>query len=85
MAETVEGFGELAASGFVGLLGVGNHWARRVERAQALALGAELPGYEVLQYHHSYLRQRSDPPGRWMVRPGGKRRAAELCALVTGD
>jgi aryl-alcohol dehydrogenase-like predicted oxidoreductase len=27
LAETVEGFGELVASGLVGLLGVSNHWA----------------------------------------------------------
>ena len=67
LAETVEGFAELVASGFVGLLGVSNHWAWRVERARALALEAGLPGYEVLQYHHTYLRQRSDLPGRRSV------------------
>ena len=42
-----------------------NHWAWRVERARALAASAGLPGYEVLQYHHTYLRQRGDLPGRW--------------------
>jgi aryl-alcohol dehydrogenase-like predicted oxidoreductase len=65
LSETVEGFAELVASGFVGLLGVSNHWAWRVERARALASGSGLPGYEVLQYCHTYLRQRADSPGRW--------------------
>jgi len=67
LAETVEGFAELVASGFVGLLGVSNHWAWRVERARALALVAGLPGYEVLQYQYSYLRPRADMPGRRSV------------------
>jgi aryl-alcohol dehydrogenase-like predicted oxidoreductase len=65
LAETVEGFAELAASGLVGLLGVSNHWAWQVERARALAGAAGVPGYEVLQYQHSYLRPRSDMPGSW--------------------
>ncbi len=51
------------AEGTVGLLGVSNHAAWRVERARALATGAGLPGYEVLQYEHSYLRPRTDIPG----------------------
>jgi aryl-alcohol dehydrogenase-like predicted oxidoreductase len=63
LQETVEGFAELVADGTVGLLGVSNHWAWRVERARSLAAAAGLPGYEVLQYHHSYLRQRTDLPG----------------------
>jgi aryl-alcohol dehydrogenase-like predicted oxidoreductase len=67
LSETVEGFAELVASGLVGLLGVSNHWAWRVERARSLALGAGRPGYEVLQYHHTYLRQRGDLPGRRSV------------------
>jgi aryl-alcohol dehydrogenase-like predicted oxidoreductase len=49
--------------GSVGLLGVSNHWAWRVERARGLAAAAGLPGYEVLQYQHSYLRPRTDLPG----------------------
>ncbi|MER6420073.1 aldo/keto reductase [Streptomyces sp. NPDC001137] len=60
--ETVEGFAELVAEGTVGLLGVSNQAAWRVERARALAAAAGLPGYEVLQYAHSYLRPRSDVP-----------------------
>lgn len=62
MQEVVESFAELVAEGTVGLLGVSNHWAWRVERARTLAATAGLPGYEVLQYHHSYLRRRTDLP-----------------------
>jgi aryl-alcohol dehydrogenase-like predicted oxidoreductase len=62
--ETVAGFAELVAEGTVGLLGASNHWAWRVERARAIAAAAGLPGFEVLQYHHSYLRPRTDLPGR---------------------
>jgi aryl-alcohol dehydrogenase-like predicted oxidoreductase len=51
------------AEGTVGLLGVSNHWAWQVERARNLAATAGLPGYEVLQYQHSYLRPRTDLPG----------------------
>ncbi|MEU3998994.1 aldo/keto reductase [Streptomyces fungicidicus] len=61
--ETVEGFGALVAEGAVGLLGVSNQAVWRVERARALAAAAGLPGYEVLQYQHSYLRSRTDVPG----------------------
>ena len=63
MAETVEAFAELVAEDTVGLLGVSNHWAWQVERARNLAAAAGLPGYEVLQYQHSYLRPRTDLPG----------------------
>jgi aryl-alcohol dehydrogenase-like predicted oxidoreductase len=62
LQETVEAFAGLVAEGTVGLLGVSNHWAWRVERARTLASAARLPGYEVLQYHHSYLRRRTDRP-----------------------
>jgi aryl-alcohol dehydrogenase-like predicted oxidoreductase len=48
----------------VGLLGASNHWSWRVERARNLAALAGLPGYEVLQYHYSYLRHRTDFPER---------------------
>ena len=63
LTETVEAFAGLVAEGAVGLLGVSNHWAWRVERARQLAAAAGLPGYEVLQYQHSYLRPRTDLPG----------------------
>jgi aryl-alcohol dehydrogenase-like predicted oxidoreductase len=63
LAETVEAFAALVAEGTVGLLGVSNHWVWQVERARALAAAAGLPGYEVLQYQHSYLRPRTDLPG----------------------
>lgn len=62
LRETVEGFAELVAEGTVGILGVSNHAAWRVERARALAAAAGLPGYEFLQYQHSYLRPRTDVP-----------------------
>ena len=62
--ETVGAFGELVASGEVGLLGVSNHWSWRVERARSVAVALGVPGYEVLQYHYSYLRPRADLPGR---------------------
>ncbi|MFI9168930.1 aldo/keto reductase [Streptomyces lincolnensis] len=62
LRETVEGFADLVAEGTVGLLGVSNHAVWRVERARALAAAAGLPGYEVLQYEHSYLRPRTDIP-----------------------
>jgi aryl-alcohol dehydrogenase-like predicted oxidoreductase len=62
LRETVEGFAELVAEGTVGLLGVSNHAVWRVERARAVAAAAGLPGYEVLQYQHSYLRPRFDVP-----------------------
>ncbi|KUL24301.1 aldo/keto reductase [Streptomyces regalis] len=62
LQETVEGFAELVGEGTVGLLGVSNHAAWRVERARALAAAAGLPGYEVLQYAHSHLRPRLDVP-----------------------
>ncbi|MFE7168338.1 aldo/keto reductase [Streptomyces sp. NPDC057616] len=58
--ETVEGFAELVGEGTVGLLGVSNQSAWRVERARALAAAGGRPGYEVLQYAHSYLRPRTD-------------------------
>ena len=69
LAETVEAFAALVAEGTVGLLGVSNHWAWRVERARSLAAAAGLPGYEVLQYQHSYLRPRTDLPG--LLSPDG--------------
>jgi len=60
LEETVAAFGALVTEGSVGLLGVSNHWSWRVERCRQLAASAGIPGYEVLQYHHTYLRQRTD-------------------------
>jgi aryl-alcohol dehydrogenase-like predicted oxidoreductase len=77
LAETVEGFAGLVAEGTVGLLGVSNHWAWRVERARGLAAAAGLPGYEVLQYQYSYLRPRTDLPGL--------RSADDLPGMLGGD
>ena len=74
LSETVEGFAELVSLGMVGLLGVSNHWAWMVERARARAAASGLPGYEVLQYCHTYLRQRADSPG-WLS-PDGEPGAA---------
>ncbi len=62
LEETVVAFADLVGEGTAGLLGASNHWTWRVERARALAAAAGLPGYEVLQYHHTYLRQRTDLP-----------------------
>ncbi|MCW3815551.1 aldo/keto reductase [Micromonospora sp. DR5-3] len=62
LRETVEGFAELVGEGSVGLLGASNHRAWRVERARSIAAAAGLPGYEVLQYHRSYLPARVDLP-----------------------
>jgi aryl-alcohol dehydrogenase-like predicted oxidoreductase len=77
LAETVEAFAALVAEGTVGLLGASNHWSWRVERARRLAAAAGRPGYEVLQYQHSYLRPRTDLPGS--TSPDG------MPGLVGGD
>jgi aryl-alcohol dehydrogenase-like predicted oxidoreductase len=63
-SETVSAFASLVADDTVGLLGVSNQWSWRVERARNLAALAGQPSYEVLQYHHSYLRHRTDIPSR---------------------
>ena len=65
--DVVEAFAELVSDGTAGLLGASNHWTWRVERARGLAAAVGLPGYEVLQYHHTYLRRRTDLPGRRAV------------------
>jgi len=61
----------------VGLLGVSNHWAWMVERARGWLL---LPaaGYEVLQYCHTYLRQRADSPS-WLSPDGEPGAAGPTC------
>jgi aryl-alcohol dehydrogenase-like predicted oxidoreductase len=60
--EQVAAFGELVADGTVGLLGLSNHWAWQLERARTLAAGRAQ--VDVLQYHHTYLRMRTDIPDR---------------------
>ena len=60
--EQVAAFGELVADGTVGLLGLSNHWAWQVERARGLAAAAGSAKADVLQYHHTYLRMRTDIP-----------------------
>lgn len=83
--ETVEAFAELVAEGSVGLLGASNQWTWRVERARNLAAAADLPGYEVLQYSHSYLRARTDLPDA--LDPDGSLGAArgELLSYVRAE
>jgi aryl-alcohol dehydrogenase-like predicted oxidoreductase len=61
-AATVAALGDLASAGEVALLGVSNHRAWRVERARAIARATGVAGYEVLQYHRSYLQHRTDLP-----------------------
>ena len=60
--EQAAAFGDLVADGAVGLLGLSNHWAWQVERARGLAAAAGTAGADVLQYHHTYLRMRTDIP-----------------------
>jgi aryl-alcohol dehydrogenase-like predicted oxidoreductase len=60
--EQVAAFGELVADGAVGLLGLSNHWVWQVERARSLAAAAGHARADVLQYHHTYLRMRTDIP-----------------------
>jgi aryl-alcohol dehydrogenase-like predicted oxidoreductase len=60
--EQVAAFGELVADGTVGLLGWSNHWAWQVERARGLAAAGGSARADVLQYHHTYLRMRTDIP-----------------------
>ena len=62
LEEQVAAFGELVTDGTVGLLGLSNHWAWQVERARGLAAAAGSARADVLQYHHTYLRMRTDIP-----------------------
>lgn len=83
--ETVEAFGALVAEGTVGLLGVSNQAVWRVERARALAAAAGLPGYEVLQYQHSYLRPRFDIPGDFSPDGSLGHAGAELAGYLRAE
>jgi aryl-alcohol dehydrogenase-like predicted oxidoreductase len=68
--EQVAAFGELVADGTVGLLGLSNHWAWQVERARGLAAAAGTATADVLQYHGTYLRMRTDIPDLRFSRDG---------------
>ena len=70
LGEQVAAFGELVADGMVGLLGLSNHWAWQVERARGLAAAAGSARADVLQYHHTYLRMRTDIPDLRFSRDG---------------
>ncbi|MFI7336742.1 aldo/keto reductase [Streptomyces sp. NPDC050085] len=85
LAETVREFGSLVNEGSVGLLGVSNHWAWQVERARAIARAEGLPGYELLQYQHSYLRHRIDTPSQ--LSPDGELGTADgnLLSMVRAE
>ncbi|MFI0235506.1 aldo/keto reductase [Streptomyces sp. NPDC016845] len=85
LTETVREFGALVNEGRVGLLGVSNHWAWQVERARAIARAEGLPGYEVLQYQHSYLRHRVDTPSQ--LSPDGELGTADgnLLSMVRAE
>jgi len=76
LEEQVAAFGELVAEGTVGLLGLSNHWAWQVERARNLAAAAGSAQAAVLQYHHTYLRMRTDIPDR-RFSPDGEIGAAD--------
>ena len=68
--EHVAAFGELVADGIVGVLGLSNHWAWQVERARGLAAVAGTARADVLQFHHTYLRMRTDIPDLRFSRDG---------------
>ena len=68
--EQVAAFGELVSDGVAGLLGLSNHWAWQVERARGLAAAAANARADVLQYHHTYLRMRTDIPDLRFSRDG---------------
>ncbi|HWD77351.1 MAG TPA: aldo/keto reductase [Kribbella sp.] len=63
LEQQVETFGTLVNDGTVGLVGLSNYWTWRIERYRALAAEAGLPSYDVLQYHHTYFRARTDLGG----------------------
>jgi aryl-alcohol dehydrogenase-like predicted oxidoreductase len=83
--DVVEAFAGLVADGSVGLLGASNFWTWRVERARNLAAAAGLPGYEVLQYQHTYLRRRTDLPGRWTVEGKPGNASGDLLSYVRAN
>ena len=62
--DIVETFASLAQDGSVAMIGASNHWSWRLEKWRSLAEAADVPSYEVVQYHHTYLRARTDVPSR---------------------
>ncbi|MGW3963678.1 aldo/keto reductase [Amycolatopsis sp. NPDC005003] len=62
--DIVETFASLVKDGSVAMIGASNHWSWRLEKWRSLAESANLPAYEVVQYHHTYLRARTDVPSR---------------------
>jgi aryl-alcohol dehydrogenase-like predicted oxidoreductase len=76
LGEQVAAFGDLVADGTVSLLGLSNHWSWQVERAQGIATAAGSALASVLQYHHTYLRMRTDIPDR-DISPEGQIGAAD--------
>ncbi len=47
----------------MGLLGLSNFWGWQLERARRLADAAGIARADVFQYHHTYLRMRTDIAG----------------------
>lgn len=60
LEEYAAGFAALVKDGVIGQFGLSNHWSWQVERARAVNPEAARPS--VLQYHHTYLRMRTDIP-----------------------
>lgn len=61
--ETMEALNSLVEDGRVDVLGASNHWSWKVERNRAFAASHGWAPYEVLQYHHTYFKGRTDIPG----------------------
>jgi aryl-alcohol dehydrogenase-like predicted oxidoreductase len=80
--ETVEAFGELAASGKAGRIGASNHAVWRVERARGIAAGKGLPGWTALQLRHSYVQPR---PGAALVSRSHRLVVGETLDYVRAD
>ncbi|HEY9252333.1 MAG TPA: aldo/keto reductase [Nocardioides sp.] len=60
LEEYAAGFAALVKDGVIGQFGLSNHWSWQVERARAVNPEEARPS--VLQYHHTYLRMRTDIP-----------------------
>jgi aryl-alcohol dehydrogenase-like predicted oxidoreductase len=58
LEETVGAFADLVADGTVGTLGVSNHPAWHIAEARRLAAERGLPGYQVVQQRHTFLKPR---------------------------